>query len=37
MSSKKTNTFSKVTKVVVWVMLIAILGAAILGGVMAVI
>ncbi|WP_202982266.1 DUF4044 domain-containing protein [Vagococcus coleopterorum] len=28
MSDKKNSTFSKITKVVVWVMLVAMLGAA---------
>jgi hypothetical protein len=34
MNDKKTSTFSKVTKVVVWLMLIAIVGSTILTAVM---
>ncbi|MTD37624.1 DUF4044 domain-containing protein [Erwinia sp. CPCC 100877] len=34
MNDKKTSTFSKVTKVVVWLMLIAIIGSTILTAVM---
>ncbi|WEG73850.1 DUF4044 domain-containing protein [Vagococcus intermedius] len=34
MYDKKPSTFSKITKVVVWVMLISIIGSAVIGGVM---
>ncbi|MFK4567133.1 DUF4044 domain-containing protein [Enterococcus sp. UD-01] len=34
MNDKKTSTFSKVTKVVVWLMLIAIVGSTILTAIM---
>ncbi|PZL70986.1 DUF4044 domain-containing protein [Enterococcus plantarum] len=34
MNDKKTSTFSKVTKVVVWLMLIAIAGSTILTAIM---
>lgn len=31
MSKKPTSTFSKITKVVIWVMLIAMIGGSIIG------
>ncbi|MBO0470770.1 DUF4044 domain-containing protein [Enterococcus sp. DIV0242_7C1] len=34
MNNKKTSTFSKVTKIVVWLMLIAIAGSTILTAIM---
>ncbi|MGX7038926.1 DUF4044 domain-containing protein [Vagococcus fessus] len=36
MEKKKTSTFAKITKVVIWIMLIAMVGSAILGAVMSV-
>ncbi|MBE9388791.1 DUF4044 domain-containing protein [Vagococcus salmoninarum] len=33
MGNKKTSTFSKITKVVVWLMIIAIVGGTVIGSI----